>query len=172
MSFHEEKQITLCSNCNHDWLTGLYSRAFLDLYLVEAIPRAVKHEGALWVMMIDVDDFKNYNTLFGHRGGDEALRKIARVLTQSNRAGEIVARYAGDEFTVVFSRADESQALRFAERLRKEVNTLAVQGRAISITIGLAKCPRDGDTPTKIMLAADEALGKAKQKGKNRVCLL
>lgn len=164
-------RMSLCSNCNQDWLTGLSSRAYVEGYLATAVENAILHGGSLWLMMIDIDNFKQYNTDFGHQGGDQVLRSVACVLKQSVRVGEVAARFAGDEFLVVFSRVKEGNALLFAERLRKKVEELTVQGRAIRISIGLAECPKVGRTVETIVSAADGALLKAKRRGKNQVWL-
>jgi len=166
-----KKEMSLCSNCSRDWLTGLYSRAYLEEYLEKEVKQAVLHHGSLWVMMIDIDNFKAYNTELGHQGGDAALRTIACVLKSSTRANEVAARYGGDEFTLVFSREREGDAMLFAERLRKRVNELVLDGKQMSISIGLAECPKVGRTVETVVSAADGALLKAKRRGKNQVWL-
>mgnify|MGYP003596498511 CR=1 FL=1 len=166
-----KKEMSLCSNCSRDWLTGLYSRVYLEQHLEKEVKQAVLHHGSLWVMMIDIDNFKEYNTELGHQGGDFALRTVSCVLKSGIRSNEIAARYGGDEFTLVFSREREGDALLFAERLRKRVNELVLEGKQMSISIGLAECPKVGKTVEEIIRAADGALLKAKRRGKNQVQL-
>jgi diguanylate cyclase (GGDEF)-like protein len=128
--------------------------------------------------MIDIDYFKNYNDFHGHQKGDELLRKIAELLRKNLRAIDKVYRYGGEEFIVLLPEVDKEGALACAERLRRKVEQEPFEGEEesqpsgkITISIGVASYPLDGDSIEKLIEAADSALYRAKALGRNRVCL-
>jgi diguanylate cyclase (GGDEF)-like protein len=125
------------------------------------------------VMMLDTDYFKKYNDTFGHLAGDALLKKVGTIIKESLRSVDDAARYGGDEFILLLSEVGREQALKVAERIRSMVTmeTLnrVVDGVAVSVSIGLAVFPDDGETPEAIIASADHALYHAKRTGRNRV---
>jgi diguanylate cyclase len=159
-----------------DPLTRLFNRKALDEYLARSVElyRAFGHETCL--LLIDVDRFKGINDSFGHITGDEVLRKVAdSVMRTFLRKNDFVARYGGDELAVVLRETSVTDTLHLAERLMKSVRALEVEraGSRINITtsIGVARLTPGHDIAGWIE-AADKALYKAKQDGRNRAAAL
>jgi diguanylate cyclase (GGDEF)-like protein len=121
--------------------------------------------------MLDVDHFKELNDRLGHPAGDQALSHIGQVLLRSIRVGDTAYRYGGDEFALLLPEADSATALNAAERIRQEVlsNMPTPESGTITVSEGVAVCPRDGTSPTELLSAADIALYKAKRAGRNCV---
>ena len=166
---------------NHDQLTGLYNRRFLEKNLQRSIESISRYGGVLSVLMIDVDFFKKYNDKYGHGVGDECLRSIAEALEGGTmRADDFVARYGGEEFVAVLPNADEHGARLVAERLLKKVRGLKILHEendsgsgwvtvSIGITSSRAAHTQNGQNYLK---RADEAMYMAKQKGRNQCFFL
>ncbi len=154
-----------------DGLTGLYNRRHASKRLEEEIARARRNKTGLCVAMCDVDHFKAINDEFGHSAGDRVLQQIARSLTEYVRRNDIVARWGGEEFLVIFSEIKLTAARIVAERLRGRLaNTPQVDGGPdkISVSIGLARLG-SGSTADTLIEEADQALYRAKARGRNRV---
>jgi diguanylate cyclase (GGDEF)-like protein len=155
-----------------DGLTGLYNRrAFSDL-LGQAIAREERQSGRFALLLLDLDHFKKLNDTFGHPAGDAALRCAAQVLDRLLRKGDQSARYGGEEFAMILPGADESGALKLAERVREaiEKERLVFEGARLAVTasIGAAVWPQDGAEGEALLAAADRALYAAKEAGRNR----
>lgn len=160
-----------------DEQTQVYNRRFLDGYLRKQIGIARRHQSPLSVMMLDIDHFKQFNDRYGHEAGDIVLRQFANTISSSLREGELVARYGGEEFTVVMH-GTAKEALNLAERLRRAVATLSFSQFAlhdedvrITMSVGIAEFPTNGQTPEEVLKAADMALYRAKHSGRNCVKL-
>ncbi len=160
-----------------DEQTQVYNRRFLDSYLRKQIGSARRHQSPLSVMMLDIDHFKQFNDRYGHEAGDIVLRQFATTLASSLREGELVARYGGEEFTVVMH-GTAKEALNLAERLRRAVATLSFSQFAlhdedvrITMSVGIAEFPTNGQSPEEVLKAADMALYRAKRSGRNCVKL-
>jgi diguanylate cyclase (GGDEF)-like protein len=130
----------------------------------------------LAVIVVDLDHFKAINDTYGHPAGDEVLRVAARVLAGSVRSCDLVARYGGEEFVVVASDASAAIAVALAERIRVRLAERKVHacGNEIRITasVGIALADRiEPSGPTELLHHADEALYRAKQSGRNAVCV-
>jgi two-component system cell cycle response regulator len=154
-----------------DGLTGLYNRRHATKRLAEEIARARRNNKGLCVAMCDVDHFKAINDEFGHSAGDRVLQQIATSLTEYVRRNDIVARWGGEEFLVIFSEIKLTAARIVAERLRGRLaNTPQVEGgpQQISVSIGLSML-RPGVTADALIEQADQALYRAKARGRNRV---
>lgn len=154
-----------------DGLTGLYNRRHATKRLEEEIARARRNNKGLCVAMCDVDHFKAINDEFGHGAGDRVLQQIANSLTEYVRRNDIVARWGGEEFLVIFSEIKLTAARIVAERLRGRLaNTPQVEGgpEQISVSIGLSML-RPGLTADALIEQADQALYRAKARGRNRV---
>ena len=155
-----------------DPLTGVFNRRYLDERLAEAFALAVRQSQPLAVMICDVDDFKRINDTFSHAVGDEVLRCIAAILRQNVRQSDIVARFGGEEFVVLFPFATREQAVAASEKLRRMVMEhpwRTVHPRlAVTLSAGVAAA---GGQPNheKLLSDADRKLYAAKRAGKNRV---
>jgi diguanylate cyclase (GGDEF)-like protein len=152
-----------------DALTGLYNRRYLTQRLSEELVRSYRHKGAFSVLMADVDEFKKYNDAFGHPAGDEVLKKVANILLNSTRSVDCTARYGGEEFAVLLTGTAGEVANEVAERIRARVEAQEFAGRKITLSIGIAEFPENGQTADEVISNADEALYAAKRSGRNRV---
>ena len=146
-----------------DHLTGLANRRALNDLLERELFNAKRYQLTLAFVILDLDDLKRINDSSGHAAGDWALKNFADVLKASARKGDVVARYAGDEFVIVMSQVDREQAEQGIERL---FSVLRREG--IKCSVGAAMFPYDGADGPGLFFAADEALYEAKQHGKNR----
>lgn len=152
-----------------DGLTGLSNRRELVQRLNEEVVRIRRTKKPLSVLMADVDNFKKYNDTFGHPEGDEVLKKVAHILRESAREMDCVARYGGEEFCIMLPETSIDGAMQTAERIRARVEAAEFPGRRITISLGAATLPDDGDTPDEVISAADDALYQAKREGRNKV---
>ena len=123
------------------------------------------------MLFLDIDDFKEVNDNHGHRTGDEALRLVAGILQSCSRRIDVVARHGGDEFMVILSGASLPEAYRFFERMRRQVveRSSRTLGLDLRLSAGAVQCPDRATDPEALLDAADEAMYKAKRRGKNRL---
>jgi diguanylate cyclase (GGDEF)-like protein len=152
-----------------DALTGLYNRRYLTQRLSEELVRSYRHKGEFSVLMADVDEFKKYNDAFGHPAGDEVLKKVATILLGATRSVDCTARYGGEEFAVLLTGTSGDLAAEVAERIRARVESQEFAGRKITLSVGIAEFPANGETADEVISSADEALYAAKRGGRNRV---
>lgn len=168
---HEAEQglETLAST---DSLTGLANRRRLDQVLRQEWARAQRNRKPLAVLMVDVDHFKAFNQRHGHAGGDHALREVAKTIEACiRRPADLAARYGGEEFQVVLPETDLAGAHWLAERIRASVEALtpfADDAHSVTVSIGIGVSGTQHDL-ARVLGAADEALYRAKAKGRNRV---
>lgn len=158
-----------------DGLTGLYVQRYYKERVRDEVFRALEHKLPLCLMMIDVDDFKNYNDRYGHLIGDKVLKAVAQVLRESVRTVDLVSRYGGEEFSVLLLKTPRAGAKIVAERILQKVEEQKIivsqQATHVTVSIGLAEMnPFLKDTDTFID-SADRALYQAKAEGKNCVRL-
>ena len=158
-----------------DSLTGLYNRKHLMETLDNEVARSKRHKHDFAVLVVDIDHFKEYNDTYGHLAGDDVLSRLAKVFKESVRSCDYVARYGGEEFILVLPEIGPDDGVKAAERIRKKVvkEKFAVDGKKIQVTVsvGVASYPKDGDEPQAIIRHADTALYKAKESGRNQVVL-
>ncbi len=156
-----------------DPLTGLYNqRIFWELFDYE-IERAKRHNYRFSLFIIDLDNFKLINDVYGHNFGDQVLKEIAQVLEKIFRKEDIIARYGGDEFAVILPYTNSQQAENIAKRLVKAFDELSIEapnGKIIKVTssIGIAVFPDHGQDSRDLFILADSMLYRAKEAGKNR----
>ncbi len=158
-----------------DPLTGLANRRHLMAELEREVKRSERLERKFSVVMLDVDHFKKFNDTYGHPAGDEVLKRLAAILHGLVREVDTAARYGGEEFLVVLPETPASEAQRVAERIRVRLAEEKFKpsggsaGAGVTVSIGLAEFPADGKTPEVVIEAADQALYRAKEGGRNRV---
>jgi diguanylate cyclase (GGDEF)-like protein len=158
----------------HDALTGLANREFFAERLGLEAERAQRYGRPLSVAMLDLDRFKAVNDAYGHPAGDRVLRHAAQVMLQAVRRSDLVARIGGEEFVVVFPETDAAAAAGLSERLRDLLAATPAplgDGRTtpLTVTIGVAAAPADGDRLDALLAAADRRLYEGKRAGRNRV---
>lgn len=155
-----------------DDLTQVYNYRYLKTGLRREIKRALRFRQSLALLMVDVDNLKTYNDRNGHLRGSFLLKEIAQLFTHQVRSWDLVAKYGGDEFTVILPQTERLGASAVAERLRACIANhafpLAPLG-SITVSIGISCYPEDGDTVASLIEAADRALYTAKRNGRNRV---
>ncbi|EOC99265.1 Response regulator receiver modulated diguanylate cyclase [Caldisalinibacter kiritimatiensis] len=159
-----------------DTMTGLYNNTYLKEYLTKEIISSQNDKGALTLIMLDLDDFKNYNDVNGHVQGDEALKKTAEIIKNSIRSSDLAARYGGEEFSVVLPSTTIEEAYYIANRIRKNTADYNFTGQEktkkgnLTISAGVAELKED-DSLYDFLERADKALYEAKRRGKNNVFL-
>ncbi|HVT21509.1 MAG TPA: EAL domain-containing protein [Mycobacteriales bacterium] len=164
-------QARLSHQATHDALTGLPNRSLFADRLNDALARAKRHSSALAVMFLDLDQFKLVNDGVDHATGDEVLAETARRLLATARAADTVARFGGDEFTVLAEVGDEEEAIRLADRFRLAVAAPIVVGDrdySVRASIGVV-ITRGGGDPESLVRDADAAMYRAKENGRDRV---
>lgn len=157
-----------------DSLTDVFSRRYLLERFGEEIERSRKFKYNFAFLMVDIDNFKNYNDRYGHLVGDAILREVSRTIKENIRQIDLVGRYGGEEFSIILSETDRDKAIFAAERIRQAIESKRVkvydENLAVTVSIGLAIFPEDTPDAQALIDKADEALYKAKQAGRNRTC--
>jgi len=153
-----------------DDLTGLYIREVFDVTLNREVERAKRNHQALSLVFIDIDNFKQINDRNGHLAGDEVLRKVANCIESSVREMDLPARYGGDEIAVIMPNTAIEDAKEVCDRIRKNVQTSTFEsGVQVTISVGLSLYDTAMKNLEEFIDAADSALYKAKETGKNNV---
>ena len=157
-----------------DALTGLYNRRYMDEAIKQQISRVTRNLHPLGVIMLDIDHFKRINDTYGHALGDELLRQLGQFLKSHVRNEDIACRYGGEEFIVIMPDASLEATCERAEYFRQEAKKLRVQDNGqlltgITLSLGVTVYPEHGRTKEAVMRAADAALYRAKQEGRDRV---
>jgi diguanylate cyclase (GGDEF)-like protein len=165
----------------HDELTGLLTGKSFFSELRREAARAEAEKMPFCVLMMDIDHFKDVNDTYGHLAGSETLEEVGAVIKQSLRAGDVGARFGGEEFAAFLLDADYAQGLVAAERVRSAIEKhefpASRRGASedqrthhITISIGVAAYPEDARDPIQLVEMADSALYRAKRNGRNQVC--
>jgi len=153
-----------------DELTGLPNRREFNETLARMVAARQRYNHIFSVAMIDIDLFKRINDTLGHQVGDRVLKQLAEILRKAVRKNDLVARWGGEEFSLILDATDLKNARIPLERIRRMVEEADFGiDRKVTISIGFAS-PSDSQTAEQLMAAADRALYKAKGSGRNRVC--
>ncbi len=159
-----------------DWLTGLWNPRYFNGVLDEIFRIANRKNSSISLIMVDIDNFKKYNDSLGHPAGDKAIAKIAHIINSFSRKSDFACRYGGEEFCTVMLETPRETAVIIAERLRREVekafqddNSIPKENK-LTISLGVASFPDDGNDKEDLIKKADMALYDAKTQGKNRTC--
>lgn len=153
-----------------DGLTGLYTHRYFQERLIEACKEYERTLKSFSLVMIDTDHFKKYNDTLGHPEGDKILKEISALIKSYTRESDLVCRYGGDEFSVILKESDKENSIRTAERIREafqyRFHTYPVK---ITSSIGVANFPEDATNKIELVAAADAALYRSKDGGRNQV---
>jgi len=158
-----------------DPLTGLLNRRYLEERLTDELNRSQRYNYSMSCLMIDIDDFKNYNDRNGHQAGDVALKITAHALKGALRSADVACRYGGEEFCILLPQTSLTEAGVIAERMRQRVAEKdypygsSQPLSTVSVSIGISTFAKHIDTAEKVIAAADRALYNAKTRGKNRI---
>jgi len=158
-----------------DEFTGAYNRRFLDDFLPEYFEAARKKSKPLSLVMADLDHFRDINESFGHETGDRIILEVVSIFRKHLRETDIIARYGGDEFTLLFPDTSAEVVMEVAEKIRVDVEGLDVLNggnekiKKVTTSQGLASFPENAESLEKLKEMADQALYKAKENGRNRV---
>lgn len=169
ISSQKKLEETLRKQAQMDGLTGIYNKEAAKQNVTELVER--QHPG--YLIMMDVDNFKQINDIYGHTMGDEVLIHIGALLRDVFRRDDVIGRIGGDEF-VVFAGGNKSRMFRIerqAQSILERILQFQNEGNVeVTISIGIAYCPEDGETYEALYQAADRAMYRAKRKGKNQYC--
>jgi len=154
---------------NQDTLTKIHNRRYFN----HILSRMVRTRVPFSLILLDVDNFKLLNDTQGHHHGDYVLKVIASILKECTRGSDVVARYGGDEFAVILPQSGKDTAKTIAERIRNNVltNPKLLVYPHISLSLGIASFPEDASNEDDMLKKADEAMYRAKDYGKNYVCV-
>ena len=180
-----EANAILNKQATTDPLTGLPNRRLFDKRLHSEWERALRQNGMVALVAIDIDNFKKYNDFFGHPAGDECLKQVARAIGAECRSIDVAARLGGEEFVILLPGIDASGAASVAERIRAKIQELGIdhpnhEHGVVTISLGVAAAspsragavlPLETGTASGLMSAADQALYEAKANGRNRVAV-
>jgi diguanylate cyclase (GGDEF)-like protein len=155
-----------------DSLTGLYNHRYFHERLLAELTRTSRIHDAVALMVLDIDDFKRVNDVFGHATGDQVLSAIADLLKSTLRGSDVVCRTGGEEFAVIMPSCGAGDALSLASRLQTRLSQLSVEGAGkVTVSIGVAQGPQHAMNPRELVACAEAAMMTAKARGKNRVVL-
>jgi len=152
-----------------DGLTQLRNRRAFQERLEDETRRWRRHGNDVSLVLLDIDHFKSYNDTYGHPKGDEVLRAVGRLLRRSIRAADFAARYGGEEFAIILPNTNAAGSMHVAETLRRAIEGATWEDREITASIGVATMSEEISTPEELVDAADRALYRSKQAGRNRV---
>jgi len=172
-----EANLALQKLSSLDGLTGIANRRSFDETLLKEWNRSIRNAKSIGLIMLDIDFFKLYNDHYGHQGGDDCLQKVAKGLESAiHREADFLARYGGEEFSTILPDTDLNGAVNVAEEMRLAIKDLKIEhakskvADTVSISIGVsAVIPLQGMKPEILIAAADQALYKAKEEGRDTV---
>ncbi|HJV33584.1 diguanylate cyclase [Geomonas sp.] len=158
-----------------DSLTGLHNHRYFKHFFKQEMGRARRYHKPFSVIMLDVDNFKDYNDSFGHATGDDLLRLLGGLILQTVRGVDVAFRYGGEEFIVLLPETKLENALLAAERLRKAIeggtakHLVGTATRGVTVSIGVASYPDNADNMDELFNIVDSLLYRAKRCGKNKI---
>ena len=153
-----------------DELTQLYNRDVFEIFIQKLFNEAKRNNSVISYAMFDIDDFKKVNDTYGHQTGDKVLKSVGQIIKSSIREMDIAVRYGGEELGVIFPRIDECSSVAIAERIRAKIEDVFEKSWHITVSCGIADSKGKQDV-SEMIETADSALYRAKQKGKNRICI-
>jgi diguanylate cyclase (GGDEF)-like protein len=157
---------------NIDGVTGIFNHRYFQERLAAEIERGNRYEHTLSVILLDLDNFKNFNDSWGHQEGDRLLRWFADICASTIRTIDVLARYGGEEFIIILPETEYEEAHAVAERIREAAEKQSVidfdSNKRITVSAGIATFPLHANTRHALILCADAALYSAKHAGKNR----
>jgi len=162
---------------NIDAVTGLYNHRYFQTRLEEEIKRSDETNSTLGMLMIDLDNFKKYNDIYGHKIGDQLLSKVSNIFLSKTSEQDIVCRYGGDEFAILLPGANSERITSVIEQIRKDFNKMLDMDEAFSLpdkvtmSAGYSIYPEFAKTKDELIVQADSALYRAKNMGRNNVQL-
>lgn len=160
-----------------DGLTGLFNRRYFDIHLKQMIEKTNKESIKLYLLMCDIDNFKHVNDTYGHQAGDKVLTIVSRILNNTLRVTDLIARFGGEEFTILLTDIDISQAIETAERVRVKIEYMdfhiedQMEPLKKTISIGVTEYKKE-ESIESFIERADKAMYEAKTTGKNKVVKL
>ena len=155
-----------------DSLTGLYNHRYFHERLRAELTRASRARDSVAVLMLDIDDFKRVNDVYGHGIGDQVLRDLAELLRAALRGSDVVCRLGGEEFGVIMSSCDASDALNLARRLTDSLSSIEFgPAGQITTSIGISQGPQHAMNPRELVACAEAAMMTSKARGKNQIVL-
>ena len=160
-----------------DGLTGLFNRRYFDIHLKQMIEKANKESIKLYLLMCDIDNFKHVNDTYGHQAGDKVLTIVSRILKNTLRVTDLIARFGGEEFTILLTDIDISKAIETAERVRVKIEYMdfhiedQIEPLKKTISIGVTEYKKE-ESIESFIERADKAMYEAKTTGKNKVVKL
>jgi len=160
-----------------DGLTGIPNRRHFDQFLTAEWKRSIRYNHSISLIIMDIDYFKLYNDHYGHAEGDECLKKVAKVISQSMiRSTDLTARYGGEEFACVLPETDYAGAITTANRIMKSIRNMGIRHEnshisdSVTVSIGVASInPTKNDKALNLIEMADKALYNAKRNGRNQI---
>ena len=158
-----------------DPLTGLLNRTYFQHELSKFISLSSRHQHTFAVIMLDIDFFKKVNDTYGHDVGDNVLKMVAKILTRNTRGHDVVARFGGEEFSVILPETALHGAVVVAERIKMAVESFNFEPlgcpRCVTVSIGIGEFPTTGMATEELLKCADAALYAAKASGRNCICI-
>jgi diguanylate cyclase (GGDEF)-like protein len=156
-----------------DPLTGIFNRRYLEETLTREFARAQRERYNISFMLMDIDHFKKFNDLYGHATGDMVLKTLADFMTSRIRTADIPCRMGGEEFLLVLPGMPDEKAHQRAELFREQIQSIPIpygdENLTLTVSIGVASYPKNGETWDVLYQAMDKALYRAKEKGRNRI---
>ena len=171
-----ESQALLLEQSVRDHLTGLFNRRYMEETLERELLRAARRQLSLGIIMLDLDNLKQFNDTWGHAAGDDILRELGSLLLRHVRGEDIACRYGGDEFVLILPDASEQVTRERAELICEHAQQFHLQYEgqslaAVTLSLGVAVFPEHGVTSIGILRSADTALYHAKHEGRNQVVM-
>lgn len=166
-----ERYEDLLARSGRDMLTGIFDRSRMEIDIPRMLRESLVRQQSVSLIIIDADNFKSINDLFGHLQGDVVLKDLALRLQENLRPSDQLFRYGGEEFVVVLPQDGHQQGLQLAERLRLKIATVIKRpdGQPMTISLGIATSPEDGGDLNALLTVADKRLYLAKNAGRDRV---